>query len=92
MAEIIGLRRKPRPLRATYEPNAPYIVEREDQDDGYIAYEVVDTRPESYRTVCGITEFDNDHAKHEAEQIARALNLMVQYKLEVLLPTKEDEI
>lgn len=48
-------------------------------------------RPDSYRTVCYTTDGigDNPYAKHDAEQIARGLNLLVQYGKETL-PTVRD--
>jgi len=92
LSKVVGMKPKVRPLKSTYEPNSPYKVEREDWDDGTISYEVQDTRPESYRMVCTVSEHDNDHPKHEAEQIARALNLLVQYGMEKLLPGKDDDI
>lgn len=92
MSNVVKLKRKPRPLRATYQPKAPYEVEREDWDDGTIAYHVADMRPESYRTVCTTTDYegDNPFAKHDAEQIARGLNLLVQYGKETLPKVKDD--
>lgn len=86
MAEVVQLKGKPRPLRKTYEPKAPYVVERVDGDDGQIAYEVQDWRPDTYRKVCTTSdEFgENPYAKHDAEQIARALNLLVQFGKEDL--------
>jgi hypothetical protein len=77
-----------RPLRKTYSPSHPYVVERHDQEDGSITYEVWDERPETYRRLCSINEWydggdlaDDDEteistAKDDAELIARALNLM----------------
>lgn len=76
-----------RPLRKTYSPNHPYVVERHDQEDGSITYEVWDLRPDSYRRLCSLNElyesltFNDDktrpkhNAKSDAELIARALNL-----------------
>jgi hypothetical protein len=86
MAKIIKIKRKPRPLRATYQPKAPYQVEREDWDDGTIAFHVTDMRPDTYRTVVTLNDNDgmNPFAKHDAEQIARGLNLLVQYGMEQL--------
>ena len=86
MAEIVMLKRKPRPLRATYQPDAPYAVTRQDQEDSSISYEVYDERPDSYRFVCAISDEygTNAYAKHDAEQIARGLNLLVQYGKEQL--------
>lgn len=86
MAEIIRLPRKPRPLRKTYEPRAPYTVIRQDEEDGSISFIVVDERPDSFRNVC-FTNDDiggNPYAKTDAEQIAAGLNMLVQYGLEKL--------
>jgi hypothetical protein len=84
MGDVLKIKRKPRPLRATYEPNAPYVVEREDEDDGSIRYRIIDYRPESYREVCSTHDDggSDPDAKRDAEMIARALNLLVQYGLE----------
>lgn len=81
MGNVVKLKRKVRPLQATYSPTSPYAVERLDEDDGTIVYEVVDARPESYRPVCTISDIGGTYpyAKHDAEQIARGLNLLVQY-------------
>lgn len=93
MAEIVRLKRKVRPLRSTYEPMAPYIVERVDQDDGTITFGVQDTRPDSFRTVCSTSDYegDNPYAKYDAEQIVRALNLLVQFGKEILPTVKDNE-
>lgn len=93
MAEIVKLKRKPRPLQKTYEPKAPYTIERVDGDDGDITYEVMDERPGSYRIVARTSdEFgENAYAKHDAEQIARALNLMVQLGKETLPTVREND-
>lgn len=91
MGNVVKIRRKPRPLRATYDPTAPYVVTREDQDDGTISYYVTDHRPDSYRDVC-VTNDDEGRdpfAKSDAEQIARGLNMLVQYGMEQL-PKKRD--
>ena len=81
MSNVVKLPRKVRPLTKTYQPSAPYVVERVDDDDGDIRYEVIDERPESYRIVCFTSD---EHGKHDAEQIVRGLNLLVQYGKEVL--------
>ena len=86
---VVRIKRKPRPLQKTYRPEAPYQVERHDQEDGSITYEVWDERPESYRRLCGLNDGEdgagfNRYAKHDAEQIARGLNLLVQYGKEKL--------
>jgi hypothetical protein len=84
MGNVVRIKRKPRPLRATYQPDAPYVVEREDQDDGSIRYMVFDRRPETYRYVCSTNDDGgaDPNAKRDAELIARGLNLLVQYGLE----------
>lgn len=86
MSNVVKIKRKPRPLRKTYSPVTPYVVERQDWDDGSITYEVYDERPDSYRFVCGVSDDcgQNAYAKHDAEQIARGLNLLVQYDKEIL--------
>ena len=86
MAEVVRLKRKAKPLTKTYQPMAPYVVEREDDDDGTIRYVVKDERPGSFRDVCDTADYegDNPNAKFDAEQIARGLNLLVQYGLEEL--------
>lgn len=81
MGKVIRLKPKVRPLKATYNPQAPYVVERDDGDDGDITYDLVDTRPDTYRLVCVVPW--SGHAKQDAEQIAAALNLRVQYGLDV---------
>jgi hypothetical protein len=93
MADVIKLKRKIRPLRKIYQPKAPYEVEREDWDDGTIAYHVVDMRPDTYRTLATTTDYegDNPYSKHDAEQIARGLNLLVQYGMEELPSVRERE-
>lgn len=93
MNNVVRLKRKPRPLRKTYQPTAPYEVEREDQDDGSITYDVMDMRPGSYRFVCGVSDDcgRNPYAKHDAEQIARGLNMRVQYGLEKLPNVRETD-
>ena len=93
MSNIVQFKRRPRPLRKTYQPNAPYEVEREDQDDGSITYFVTDMRPESYRTLA-FTNDDlgrNGYAKFDAEQVARGLNLLVQYGKETLPKVRDTD-
>lgn len=79
MSNVIHIKRRPRPLRKTYQPAAPYEVERQDQDDGSITFIVTDARPDSYRDLCYINDDvgGNPYAKHDAEQVARALNMMI---------------
>lgn len=91
MNTVVQMKRKVRPLRKTYQPTAPYAVNREDQDDGSITYEVFDERPDSYRFICGTSDDmgGNPYAKHDAEQIARGLNLLVQYGMEKLPDVRE---
>jgi hypothetical protein len=90
---VVRIKRKPRPLQRTYSPEAPYVVERRDQDYGGITYEVMDERPGSYRIVCFVDDDNgsNGYAKHDAEQIARALNLLVQYGKEKLPTVRETD-
>ena len=76
-----------RPLQKTYSKSHPYVVERHDQDDGSISYEIWDHRPDSYRRLCSLNDgcdsltFSDDDerpqhtAKSDAEMIVRALNL-----------------
>lgn len=91
MSNVIKLQRKPRPLKKTFQPKAPYEVEREDEDAGGILFHVVDMRPDSYRTVCTFDDLDgeNPYAKHDAEQVARGLNMLVQYGLETIPNVQE---
>lgn len=79
MSNVIQLKRRPRPLRKTYNPAAPYEVERQDQDDGSITFIVMDVRPVSFRDLCYLNDDvgGNPYARHDAEQIARALNMMI---------------
>jgi hypothetical protein len=89
---VVQLKRRPRPLRKTYDPKAPYEVEREDTDTS-IDYHVVDVRPDSYRTVITFHDWEaqiDPWAKHDAEQVVRGLNLLVQYGMEKLPKVKDD--
>ena len=95
MGTVVSMPRKVRPLRKTYQPDAPYVVTREDQEDGSISYMIFDERPDSYRFVCGTSDDigGNPNAKTDAEQIARGLNLLVQYKMEKLPNVRDpDEV
>lgn len=92
-AEIIGIKRKPRPLRKTFQPKAPYVVEREDTDRS-IQYHVTDERPNSYRTVCTFNDWEEDPnpwAKWNAEQVCQGLNMLVAYGLEQLPNVRKDD-
>lgn len=86
MGNVIHLKRRVRPLTKTYSTTTPYEVERQDEESGSITYLVLDMRPDSYRTVsytnddCG----GNPYAKHDADQIARGLNFLVQCGKETL--------
>lgn len=53
-----------------------YHLERHDQEDGSITYEIWDYNPESYRRLCSINEFDNNSAKQDAELIIKSLNYL----------------
>jgi hypothetical protein len=70
----------PSPRTQTYSPIAPYVVERRDDGNGYIYYEIWDYRPVSYRRICNIYEQDYGRpgdARRDADMIARALNLLM---------------
>lgn len=84
MGEVHKIKRKARPLRKTYQPDAPYVVLRQDCEGGAIRYEVFDERPESYRYICATDDEsgENPNARRDAEEIARGLNMLVQYGLE----------
>ncbi len=93
MSNVVRIKRKPRPLQKTYSPAAPYVVHREDQEDGSITFEVYDERPGSYRFVCGVSDDlgQNAYAKSDAEHIARGLNLLVQYGMETVPAVRETD-
>lgn len=79
-----------RPLRKTYNPTNPFVVERIDEEDGSISYEIWDHRPDSYRKLCicaedGCADDDEDYdgetpgrgqTKKDADMIATALNMV----------------
>lgn len=87
---VVRLKRKPRPLKKTYDPAQPFVVERHDQEDGSIHYEIWDERQDSYRRLCTVCEDYNDDSEDgspergqsmkDANLIARALNFMHGYK------------
>lgn len=90
---ILKMKRKIRPLKATYQPSAPYQYERENLDSGTIRFTVWDYRPESYRFVCSLDD-DCGHdayAKFNAQQIVKGLNLLVQYGMEILPKVKDND-
>ena len=75
------------PLQRRYSRTHPYVIERHDQDNGSITYEIWDYRPETHRRLCSINEWNDggkedceerelSTAKADAEMIVRALNLM----------------
>lgn len=85
MSNVVRIPRKVRPLRKTYSPSAPFVVNRQDQEDGSIQYEIWDERPDSYRRLCTVAEDYNDDSAEDgdpdrgqsmkdADLIARALN------------------
>lgn len=75
-----------RPLTKTYDPQNPFVVERHDQEDGSIQYEIWDVRPETYRRLCTVAEDYNDDSedgspdrgqtKKDADMIVTALNMV----------------
>lgn len=87
---VVRIKRKVRPLKKTYDPAMPFVVERHDQEDGSIHYEIWDHRQDSYRRLCTVAEDYNDdsedgspdrgQSKTDADLIARALNFMNGYK------------
>lgn len=88
---VVRIKRKPRPLQKTWNPAHPFVVERHDQEDGSITYEVWDHRPDTYRRLCSLNEWNDggkeddeerelNTAKDDADLIARALNFMNGYK------------
>lgn len=87
---VVRMKRKPRPLKKRYDSAMPFVVERHDQDDGSIHYEIWDHRPDTYRRLCTVTEDpvedceepndDRGRAMRDADLIARALNFMNGYK------------
>ena len=93
MGNVVKIKRKPRPLQKTYSPTAPYVVHREDCEGGSITYEIYDERPGSYRFVCGVSDDcgGNPYAKHDAEQMVRGLNLMVQFGKEILPNVRDND-
>jgi hypothetical protein len=73
-----------KPLRKTCSKRHPYVVERHDQEDGSIHYEIWDERQETYHRLCTVAEDpcefdepspDRGRAKRDADMIVKALNL-----------------
>lgn len=52
----------------------PIKVERHDDDDGRIVYELWDYGKGTYHCVCAVSEDTSDNAKAEADFIALAMN------------------
>jgi hypothetical protein len=52
----------------------PFRVERHDLESGGISYEIWDYFAGTYHRLCVIDDFDNPHAKYDAELIVKALN------------------
>lgn len=76
-----------RPLSKTYDPINPFVVERHDQEDGSIVYEIWDYRPDTYRRLCVCAEDYNEddddlepnmrgQTMKDAGMIATALNMV----------------
>jgi hypothetical protein len=54
-----------------------WMVERHDQDDGSITYEIWDHNPETYRRITSVNDSldeEGENARKDAETIARAVN------------------
>lgn len=73
------------PLNKRFDPMNPFVVERHDQEDGSIVYEIWDHRPENYRRLCVCSEdycdddvdpSDRGQVKKDADMIATALNMV----------------
>lgn len=90
MGDVVKLRS--RSQRTTPPRKNPFVVERYDEEDGSISYEVWDLRSGSYRRLCTINELDDggredengnelSTAKADAEMIVRALNFYFQKNL-----------
>jgi hypothetical protein len=53
----------------------PWTIERHDQDDGSITYEIWDYNPKDYERICTINDrYDNARAKKHADRIASLHN------------------
>ena len=52
----------------------PWVVERHDQDDGTVNYEIWCHTAPTYHRVVTLIDHDNENAKADAELIARAVN------------------
>ena len=76
-----------RPLDKSYDPANPFEVQRQDQEDGSIVYEIWDRRPDTYRRLCVCAEdyceddddldpSDRGQTKKDADMIATALNMV----------------
>ena len=52
----------------------PVSVERRDEEDGLIIYEVWDHGPATYHMICRVSEVHCDNAKAEADFIALSMN------------------
>ncbi len=55
----------------------PITVERDDRDDGAIAYEIWDSNPNTMHRIAVLDDEDNRYAKNDAELIARAMNALL---------------
>lgn len=55
----------------------PWTIERHDQDDGTINYEIwAINPPQTYHRVVTLNDSDNENAKADAELIVRAVNAL----------------
>lgn len=53
----------------------PWTVERHDQDDGSINYEIWAINPPTvYHRIVTLNDWDNERAKDDADLIAKAVN------------------
>lgn len=67
-----------RPLKKKRNAKAPFRMSRYDFDDGSIAYEIWDERPDTFHRLCSTYEQDEYYgtARRDAKMIVDALNLI----------------
>jgi hypothetical protein len=52
----------------------PWTIERHDQEDGTISYEIWSVNPPTYHRIVTLNDWDNKNAREDAELIVRAVN------------------
>jgi hypothetical protein len=68
----------------------PIVVERHDEDDGNLIYEVWDHGGPAYHMICSVSEVHCDNAKAEAEFIALSMNNAIGAIMAIEKATKRD--